>query len=190
MTTDRVPEDRDGFRFRGGCRTLDLTATRQARLTPAPRELLATPQDLDRWLVSAGLAAGPPGATSQDVQDARALREAIYVLAGGLDAPALDASACAVLNRFAAVAPATPALRRDRRVELAGTAGALLATLARDAVRLFGGEDAPRIRQCEAPACTIFFVDASRSGRRRWCSMAACGNQAKVAASRRRAREP
>ena len=187
---DRIPEDRDGFRFRGGSRALDLTATRQGRLKPAPRELLATPQDLDCWLVSAGLAGGPPGATLEDVQTARALREAIYVLAGGLDAPALDAAACTVLNRFAAAAPATPALRLDGRVELEGSAGALLATLARDAVRLFGGENAPRIRQCEALTCTIYFVDASRSGHRRWCSMAACGNQAKVAASRRRARKP
>src|SRR3569833_4790886 len=54
-TMDTLPEDRDGFRFRGGSIALDLAATLQARLKPSPRELLATPQDLDRTLVSVGL---------------------------------------------------------------------------------------------------------------------------------------
>lgn len=186
MKIDQRPEDRDGFRFRGGSPSLDLTATLQGRLKPAPRELLAAPQDLDRWLVSAGLAETAPGATLEDVETARALREAVHAIAGRPDA--LDPGACQALNRIAAGAPATPELRADGRVALKGSAGALLCALARDAIGLFGGQDAARIRKCESPSCAIFFVDASHSGRRRWCSMAACGNKAKVAALRRRAR--
>lgn len=36
----------------------------------------------------------------------------------------------------------------------------------------------PRLRECEA--CTWLFLDTSRGGRRRWCSMATCGNRAKA----------
>lgn len=182
-----LPEDRDGFRFRGGASALDLAATLRARLSDTPRELLATPHDLDRWLVSAGLASKPPGATAADLEAARVLREAIFAVASSLQAPSLDPEACAILNRAAAAPAAAPALSPDGRVVLHGSAHRLLAALARDAIQLFGAE-ADRIRQCESPSCPIFFVDTSRSGRRRWCSMAACGNNAKVAALRARAR--
>jgi predicted RNA-binding Zn ribbon-like protein len=192
MKNDRMPadlpEDRDGFRFRGGSSALDLTATLQARLKPPPRELLATPQDLDRWLVAARLASSVPGAKEADLEIAHTLREAIYALAGTLDKRSLDAKACDALNRIAAAAPAVPVLKPEGRLELQGPVAGLLASLARDAVQLFGGETAQRVRQCQSPSCTIFFVDTSRSGHRRWCSMAACGNNAKVAALRERER--
>jgi predicted RNA-binding Zn ribbon-like protein len=42
------------------------------------------------------------------------------------------------------------------------------------------------LRACENPDCTIFFYDRSKNHRRRWCSMAMCGNRAKVAAFRNR----
>jgi predicted RNA-binding Zn ribbon-like protein len=43
-----------------------------------------------------------------------------------------------------------------------------------------------RVRKCANPTCPILFYDDSRTGRRRWCSMAVCGNRAKVAAHHRR----
>ncbi|MDB5710998.1 MAG: hypothetical protein JWL96_3068 [Sphingomonas bacterium] len=183
---DLPTEDRDGFRFRGGAVALDLAATLQARLKPSPRELLATAQDLDRWLVSAGLATSAPGATEADLTMAHALREAIFTLAGGLGEQPLDADARDTLNRIAAFPAAAAVLRADGHEEWEGSAASLLASLAREAVHLFGGEDAAHVRQCQAPACTLFFVDTSRSGDRRWCSMSACGNKAKVAEFRRR----
>src|SRR5579863_4506807 len=82
VNTKELPEDRDGFRFRGGSNVIDLPATLRARFSPAPRELLATPADLARWLVSAGMASSAPDVSSDDLLTARALREAIYVLAG------------------------------------------------------------------------------------------------------------
>jgi predicted RNA-binding Zn ribbon-like protein len=45
---------------------------------------------------------------------------------------------------------------------------------------------ANRIKECEHPDCSRMFVDESQSGRRRWCSMQACGNHVKVTAHRRR----
>ncbi|UJW56764.1 CGNR zinc finger domain-containing protein [Bacillus sp. A116_S68] len=38
-----------------------------------------------------------------------------------------------------------------------------------------------RIRKCEHPECILYYVDTSKSGRRRWCSMELCGNRKKVA---------
>lgn len=38
--------------------------------------------------------------------------------------------------------------------------------------------DPTLIRQC--PGCTIIFYDRTKAHRRRWCSMALCGNRAKV----------
>lgn len=37
-----------------------------------------------------------------------------------------------------------------------------------------------QIRQCEGESCGWLFLDRSKAGRRRWCSMADCGNRAKV----------
>jgi predicted RNA-binding Zn ribbon-like protein len=37
-----------------------------------------------------------------------------------------------------------------------------------------------RVRPCAHPDCILWFLDTSRNGTRRWCSMAACGNRAKA----------
>jgi predicted RNA-binding Zn ribbon-like protein len=188
MNAHDVPEDRDGFRFRGGCNAIDLPATMQARLSASPRELLNSPDDLARWLVSAGMANATPKTTARDLASARALREAIYVLAGGRRGAEAEA-ARKTLNDAAAGTPAVPLLQPDGTMQLEGTAIALLVTLAREAVQLFGSEAAGLIRQCQSPTCTLYFVDTSRRGDRRWCSMLACGNKAKVQEFRRRQRE-
>ena len=43
-----------------------------------------------------------------------------------------------------------------------------------------------RIRVCDAPECSTAFFDSTRSRTRRWCSMATCGNRAKVSEHRQR----
>jgi predicted RNA-binding Zn ribbon-like protein len=178
-----LPEDRDGFRFRGGHVALDFAATLAARRKPEPRELLANPADLDRWLVSSGLALRSPRATPEDVAFARELREAIYALASGED----TGEARAALNASAAMPAAMPQLGASGELLREGNAREMLATIAREAVELFGGPERDRIRQCEGEGCAILFLDLSRSGARRWCSMAGCGNRAKARAFRRRA---
>ncbi|MEU4445291.1 CGNR zinc finger domain-containing protein [Actinosynnema sp. NPDC050801] len=37
-----------------------------------------------------------------------------------------------------------------------------------------------RIRKCANPECVLHFQDTSRTGRRLWCSMTACGNRLKA----------
>lgn len=62
----------------------------------------------------------------------------------------------------------------------------LLAAIARSAAELLvEGPNAP-IRRCANPSCRLFFYDDSRTHRRRWCSMAVCGNRHKVASFLRR----
>ncbi|MEW5570319.1 CGNR zinc finger domain-containing protein [Rossellomorea marisflavi] len=38
-----------------------------------------------------------------------------------------------------------------------------------------------RIRKCNHEECKLYFVDTSKSGKRRWCSMELCGNRKKAA---------
>jgi predicted RNA-binding Zn ribbon-like protein len=62
----------------------------------------------------------------------------------------------------------------------------LLAAIARSAAEILAeGADAP-LRKCANPNCVLYFYDTSRTGQRRWCSMAVCGNRSKVAAFSRR----
>jgi predicted RNA-binding Zn ribbon-like protein len=49
-------------------------------------------------------------------------------------------------------------------------------------------KDFTLVRKCEGPTCTLWFLDVSKAHARRWCSMAVCGNRAKAAAHRARAR--
>lgn len=37
-----------------------------------------------------------------------------------------------------------------------------------------------RVRSCAHDDCVLWFLDTSKSGRRRWCSMETCGNRAKA----------
>jgi len=187
-----LPETRDGFRFRGGRLALDLPATLAGRVSGNHRDALATPGDLDRWLVAAGLATrdladGAAGASAEDLSAARDLRETLYALAVARaeDRP-LPEGPREALNAFAARPAATPWLDASGQARLKGSARELLASVAREAVLLLGGGE--RIRQCQGPTCAILYVDASRKGDRRWCAMSACGNRAKVAAFRDRER--
>lgn len=41
-------------------------------------------------------------------------------------------------------------------------------------------ERGDRIRGCANPECVLWFLDTSRPGTRRWCSMASCGNRDKA----------
>ena len=57
----------------------------------------------------------------------------------------------------------------------------LLAAIARSAAELVVEGREARIRRCANQDCRLFFYDDSRTGQRRWCSMAVCGNRHKVA---------
>lgn len=82
----------------------------------------------------------------------------------------------------------TPALeyRVTRRWN---TPESLLMPIAEALARLVCEEDFAHVKACEGPRCTLLFADHTRGHARRWCSMALCGNRAKVAAHRKRLKE-
>lgn len=63
-----------------------------------------------------------------------------------------------------------------------------LARLAEPLVEAIARHATDRWRICANDECRWVFVDESRTGRRRWCDMATCGNRAKAARHRARAR--
>ncbi|WP_210213839.1 MULTISPECIES: ABATE domain-containing protein [unclassified Mesorhizobium] len=156
----------------------------QARLVPA--EALATIR-----------AQALPGELDKVAGQARHLREwfrgFVYAHKGralmGADLAELDP-----LNRllerdesFSRIAPAAGrapfALQTARKWR---TPEALLLPIGEALAKLVCTEDFSHVKACEGPACTLLFADHTRGHRRRWCSMAACGNRAKQAAHRHR----
>ena len=78
------------------------------------------------------------------------------------------------------------ALRANRRWK---SPESLLLPIAEALARLVCDEDFTHVKACEGPRCTLMFADHTRGHARRWCSMAICGNRAKVAAHRARLKE-
>jgi predicted RNA-binding Zn ribbon-like protein len=68
------------------------------------------------------------------------------------------------------------------------TPSQLLVPIAESAAGLLSNDDLSLVKRCQNPQCILLFYDTSKNHARRWCSMAACGNRAKVAAHYRRAR--
>jgi predicted RNA-binding Zn ribbon-like protein len=63
---------------------------------------------------------------------------------------------------------------------------ALLLPIAEALAKFVSEEDFSQVKACEGQPCTLLFLDQTRGRRRRWCSMAVCGNRAKQAAHRHR----
>ncbi|MBM4183120.1 MAG: hypothetical protein FJ207_02730 [Gemmatimonadetes bacterium] len=59
-----------------------------------------------------------------------------------------------------------------------------LGPVALAAARLVASVPSDRLRPCASARCGAWFVDTSKGGRRRWCSMAGCGNREKAAVHR------
>jgi predicted RNA-binding Zn ribbon-like protein len=62
------------------------------------------------------------------------------------------------------------------------TASLLLARIARHAADMFATREYSRLRRCAGEHCVLWFLDVSKNGTRRWCSMEGCGNRAKASA--------
>lgn len=174
-------------RFRTGRACLDLAHT--GGDGPFARfELLHAAGDVSRWLsVITGL--DEIRATDKHLPAVRALRRAIWdtahdAIAGLPPAPA----GREVINQAAAHEPPIPQLGPGGRPAVGQpvTVPQVLSLLARDAVELFSGPLATRIRECAADDCALLYVDQSRTGNRAWCSMQRCGTRAKVRAHRAR----
>ncbi|MFF2807283.1 CGNR zinc finger domain-containing protein [Streptomyces sp. NPDC058000] len=149
-----------------------------------PVERIATPEHLRTWLALNGLG-GPDLPVSEALlRDAQALREAIHRAGTAVAADEVpDPADEELLNRWTARHRARLVLTGGRarwRLPETDPARAALAVVALDAVATLGTGDGV-IKRCEQPTCDGLFVDTSRGRRRRWCSMATCGNKVKKA---------
>lgn len=68
-------------------------------------------------------------------------------------------------------------------------ASELLALPASQIALLITSEEPELVKRCAGADCVLWFVDRTKAHRRMFCSAAACGNRAKVAAFRERARK-
>ncbi len=75
------------------------------------------------------------------------------------------------------------------RVYRQNTVEQYLAPVAESVAELLSHADFQLIRHCEGGQCVLWFYDRTKAHRRRWCSPQFCGNRAKVAAFRARARQ-
>jgi predicted RNA-binding Zn ribbon-like protein len=64
----------------------------------------------------------------------------------------------------------------------------VLARVAEPLAELMANAPANLVKRCGGSDCTLWFLDKTKSHRRLFCSAAACGNRAKVAAFRERQR--
>ena len=183
-------DDQLAFRFRGGRSSLNLVATVGWRGGSRQVERLRTAHDLARWFVEAGLAPRLVPVSDRELRSAKRLREAIWQLATArMTGTPMPSSPRRAVNEIARLPSAPPQLTAAGRLQVAAAeAPGLLAVVARDAVELLGTSVADRLRQCARTDCTLLFLDESRSGRRRWCAMDACGNRAKTKHYRERKR--
>jgi predicted RNA-binding Zn ribbon-like protein len=138
-----------------------------------PRDVLADRTGHEQWLRDNDLA-GPttPAARQALVQARDAIREALE-RPGAAALATLDG----VLERGRTRLRAdTPAAREELEIAPEWRVPWLAV---RGLLRLLD-ESAERVRRCANPDCVLWFLDVTRSGTRRWCSMTACGNRLKA----------
>ncbi|MCP3466990.1 MULTISPECIES: ABATE domain-containing protein [unclassified Bradyrhizobium] len=91
-------------------------------------------------------------------------------------------------DRIVAAPKGAPSPLQRQSIRRWRTPEALLAPIGEALAQFVCVEDFSNVKACEGPACTLLFADHTRGHRRRWCSMAICGNRAKQAAHRQRIR--
>lgn len=152
---------------------------------------------LESWLLSREFVdtAAPRARLERELPAFRDLRDLTRSVAARIDAgKGLTRSQVAAINRVMRDGVHYHALRLEPEGprfsmtpvgdDLAQARSAVAGSLA----HYLSDHDADRLRVCADDTCSWLFVDRSPAGRRRWCDMRTCGNRAKVARHRARAR--
>ena len=188
---------KDGFLFLGNAVVLDFLNTRPVKNGEAQQLLLEFAAPL-RWFRAAELLtmaqalrlqekwSGKPVAT-KTLQEIRELREMLRTdVAAWEKGEPIRRGTVDTLNRLAAEHPMRTRLvlrSNDRAIEPwfeINKPEGLFAPVVQSAAQLFAEADPRKVRKCEQ--CVLHFLDTSKKGTRRWCSMQLCGNRRKVAA--------
>jgi predicted RNA-binding Zn ribbon-like protein len=173
------------MQFRLGNRRpcIALVATLGDRGTPESLERIPDPERLARWCVEGSFLPVLPKISTQEAVAVRHLREAIYRTACAVRQSRKPLPEdVATINTWAARGTLVPELSFDGRSadwKSERMLSPVLATIARDAIDMLTETPPARIKLCADPTCRGLFVDESRPGKRRWCSMNFCGNRAK-----------
>jgi predicted RNA-binding Zn ribbon-like protein len=181
--------------FIAGHVALDFVNTAEERGHPDAAEALRTPGDLRLWGQRYGLISAAEGLAVDDEAElglALEARELLYalLLARVHGAPAPDAQ-FARLAEIARQAYVAAALQPDGDGSVSwhwspSELSTVRHVAVANAVDLLRREPSDRLKQCPGEHCGWFFLDTTRRGNRRWCSMSECGQEAKD--ERRRAR--
>ena len=195
------------FVFDAGALALDLLNTWRFNADQS-LDLLQSPEDIVTWLAAVGLPAGAysPELSSRPpnrrilLDEALWLRRDILLIVQSLvDEELPPPYTVHALNRI--LTESGTSFRLDSLIitseeeqsegmqdqlvlnahECASSVLGVLQPIALSAARIVTEANPTRIRQCAAENCMYWFLDTSKSGRRRWCSMSRCGNRAKAA---------
>jgi predicted RNA-binding Zn ribbon-like protein len=181
--------------FIGGHIALDLANTVFHRREPMPdNELLKSVRDVSSWCQSAGLISPSDARTLNSHADdelvtaVHRVRDHVWAAFDAVsvgDAPPAKAMGSLLRQASRGTSAEIVSFTDARMTKLAGNFGdpdAVASALAVLAVEALFVLPTDRVRSC--PRCGWLFVDGSKGGRRRWCSMSTCGNREK--ANRRR----
>jgi predicted RNA-binding Zn ribbon-like protein len=137
--------------------------------------------ELRKW------AAKYPAEAAAVYQDAIRIREALYRILFAITSNETPAPAdLRVLNAALEDAPARASLIASGdsfgwRVAIPPpSAASMLAPVVWSAGDLLVAANRGRVRHCANERCLWLFIDDSKNGSRRWCSMQSCGNRAKA----------
>ncbi|MEU4547099.1 CGNR zinc finger domain-containing protein [Nonomuraea dietziae] len=167
----------------GNALCLDFANTVNSRPV-ARRDWMATPEEAVTWADATGLPIEDPRGLAAALPAARELREAVFrvfdALAHEDDPPRQDLDALAVLYAEGVAHSHLEAHGAGYRLawEAPRTVEILLWEVAASAVELLTHGPLERLGAC--PSCCWLFLDTSKNGRRRWCSMASCGSRDKA----------
>jgi predicted RNA-binding Zn ribbon-like protein len=168
----------------GNALCLDYVNTVNARPQPRSDRLVAA-ESAVHWASAVGYRLNTADLTAGALADARAFRELLHgIFRAVVDGrqPAGDDLARLARAYADAVATAHIAAGQGAGFALAwradGSLDALLHRITDSAVRLLDQGRLERIGAC--PSCGWLFLDTSKNGRRRWCSMATCGARDKA----------
>lgn len=197
-----MAEDRnDELRIVGGHPALELVNTVAPRVVGGAddeRDYIPVPGDLLAWsrrtklLTEAeadavGSAWGSaPGMAEQALHATVEIREAVYAVLSRSGTDAEFAAALELLTlRWSAAAARSVLVPGGAVAELmVGTSPASMIPdrLVTAAVELLRTVDLRQLRACpvDEGGCGFLFLDRSRNGSRRWCSMQDCGTRAKI----------
>jgi predicted RNA-binding Zn ribbon-like protein len=177
--------------FVAGHVALDFVNTAEERGHPTAGDVLHTPADLRLWGQRYGLLSLDVREDRSELRRALGVRELLYAVflarVQGLAPAPADLTA---LSSLAAAAYRAAALKPTAEGSITWHwAPSQLSTIRHvvvtAAVNLLARDPRPRHKQCPGDLCGWFFLDTTKRGNRRWCSMSECGQDAKAA--RRRA---